>query len=126
MFGIGVVHGDDLIRRPQSGPEGRRVHEWIHHDHFAFGRTDIHANAEVMAGLAFPHQRVGLGIEEIRVRIQRAKHVRDRALEHRVVGIRLVGEITLHRFVHLGELLQAGIYIRLRLSEEGSRERAGQ
>ena len=125
-LGIGIVHGNDLVGRPQTGAEGRRVDERIHHDHFAFGRTDIHPDAEVMAGLSFAHERVSFGIEEIGMRVEGAKHVRDRALKHRVIGIRFVGEITLYRFVDLGELFQARVHIRFRLRGESQGERADQ
>ena len=73
-----------------------------------------------MAGLPLAHQLVGFGIEEIRMRIERAQHVGDRALKHRVVGIHVVGEVALHRFIDLGKLLQACVDVRLGLRGEAT------
>ncbi len=90
-----------------AGLVGGRAGEGIDHDHFIVARTDRHAHAVVLAALVFAHQRVGLGIEEIRVRIERVQHARNRSVIDGLVGVHRLGVVVLDQGVNVGELLQA-------------------
>ena len=124
VLGVGVVHSDDLVARPQSRAERGRPFERPHHNHFALGRAHPHPDAVIVAGLAFPQQRIRLWIEEIRMRIECAKHARNGASVNGAVRIHLVGEVRLHGFVNLGEFLDARVHIRFGLSRKIGMDRA--
>src|SRR5713226_3275864 len=77
------------------------------HDDLVVARADRHAHAVVFAALLFPQQGIGLRIKEVRVRIQRMQHSRDRAVINGLVGAHRLGVVFFHRFINLGELLVA-------------------
>src|SRR6202142_4670285 len=66
-----------------------------------------HTHAVIFSALIFAQQRVRLGIEEIRVRIQHMQHAGDGAVVNRLVRIHRLGIILLDYVIDLGELLQA-------------------
>ncbi len=52
------------------------------------------------------------------MRIQRVEHARNRAFEHDLIRLHLVGEVRLHRFVNLREFLDAGVDFGFGLSQK--------
>ena len=78
-----------------AGLVGGRPGEGINHDDFIVARADGHAHAVVLAALVFAHQRVGLGIEEIGVRIERVQHAGNRAVVDGLVRVHRLGVVVL-------------------------------
>ena len=113
VLGRFAVDGNDHVARMNAGLVGRRPGEGIDHDDFVVARADGHAHAVVLAALVFAHQRIRLGIEEIRVRIERVQHARDRPVVDSFVRIHRLGVIVFDERVHIGELLQAVLDVRV-------------
>ncbi len=102
-----AVDGDDQSPGMNAGAISGRARERSNDDHFVVARPDGHADAVVLAALVFAQQRVGLGIEEIGVRIEHVQHARDRAVVDGLVGIHRLGVVLLDEGVDVGELLEA-------------------
>src|SRR5215469_18410973 len=75
-------------------------------DNLIVARSDGHAHAVVLAALVLAQQRVGLGVEEIGVRIKHVQHARDRPVVDGFVGVHRFGIILLNDVVNLGKLLE--------------------
>ena len=104
--GLAVDGGDDV-----AGADARAISrssdERRDDDNLIIARADRHAYAVIFAALFFAQRRIGLGVEEIRVRIELVQHARDGAVIDRLVGIHRVGVVLLDGLIDLGELLQA-------------------
>src|SRR5262249_18445968 len=70
-----------------------------------------HPNAVVLAALVLAQQRILLGIEEVRVRIEHVQHARNGSVINGLVGVDRFGIILLDQVVHLRELMQAVAHI---------------
>ena len=77
------------------------------HDGAIAARAHHHSDAVVVAALIFAELGEFLGIEEIRVRIQRVQHSRNRAVVNGLVRFYLIREILLHRVVDFRERFKA-------------------
>ena len=95
---------------PDAGPKGRRILIRRYHVHLVVLLLDQHAHAVVAAMLVFAHLGVGLGIVEVRVRVQHAQHAGNRPVIDGQVGLVAVdrlGVVLLHQRIHVGEGFQA-------------------
>ncbi len=101
------------VARPNSRAIRRRSHKRRNHNHFVVARPDRHAHAVIFSALIFAQQGIGLGIEEIRVRIQHVQHARNGPVVDRLIGVHRFGIILLHHVIHSGELPQAVADIRI-------------
>ena len=104
----------------QAGFPSRGVDEGIADHHLAFWSENVHADSEVAALLLLAEEFIRLGIEEVRVRVQRAQHGGNGALVN-LVGIDLVGKVAFNNLVYLRKLLEAGAQILLGLRSLGGR-----
>jgi hypothetical protein len=77
------------------------------HDNFVIARSHRHADAVVFAALVLAHERVRLGIEEIRVWIERMQHAGNGPVVDSLIRIHWLGVIVFDDGVNVGELLQA-------------------
>ncbi len=102
-----AVYGDNHVTRAQPGLVSGRADERRHHDDLIVARTDRHPDAVIQPALIFAQQRIGFGIEEVRVRIEHAQHAGNRAVVDRFIGVHRLGVVLLHQVVDLRELAQA-------------------
>ena len=118
-----------------AGLVSGRSGEGIDDDDFVVARADGHAHAVVFAALVFAHERVGLGIKEIGVRVERMQHAGDGAVVDCLIRIHRLGVVILDEGIDVGELLQTvfnlGVAGHRRLlagtlSEQNPQEPAGE
>ena len=107
VLGGFAVYRDDHVPRMNAGFIGRRAGEGKDHDDFIVARSHRHPDAVVFAALVLAHQGIRLGIEEIRMRIERVQHPGNRTVVDGLVGIHRFGIIVLDEGIDIGELLQA-------------------
>ena len=113
IFGRFPVDRDDHVARMNAGLVGGRSGKRKNHDHFIIARTNGHTHAVIFAALVFAHQRVRLGIEEIRVRIERVQHARNRPVVDGLIRVHRFGVVVLNQRIDVGELLQAVLNVRV-------------
>src|SRR6266700_801878 len=109
-----AVDGNDYVSGAQTGFVGRSAGERSHNNDLVIAWRNLHAHAVILAALLFAHQRVRLGIKEIRVRIEDVKHARDGAVVYGFVSVDRFGVILLHQAIDLGELTQTVTDVRVR------------
>ena len=102
-----AIDGDNHVARMNASLIRGRAGEGVNHNDFVVARADGHADAVVLAALVLAHQRVGLGIKEVRVRVERVQHPGDRAVVNGLISIHRLGVILLDESVNIGELLKA-------------------
>src|SRR5579872_213477 len=107
VLGGFAVHCDNHIAGVNAGFVSGRPGERINHDHFVITRPYGHTDAVVLAALVFAHQRVRFWIEEIRVRIERVQHARNRPVVYGFVGVYRFSVVFLDQRIYVGELLEA-------------------
>ena len=125
-----AVHGDDHVAWADAGAVRRRAHEGRDHDDLIIARAHRHAHAVILAALLFAQQGIGLGIEEVGVRIEHAQHAGNGAVVDGLVRVHWLGVVLLHDVVNLGEGAQAVAHIGIAagsgradlLPEQGSQE----
>ena len=83
------------------------------HNHFVVARSHRHTHAVVLAALVLAHQRVRLGIEEIRMRIERVQHSGNGPVVDRFIRIDRLRVVVLDDGVDIRELLQTVFDIRV-------------
>ena len=102
-----AVHRNNDVSGMNSRTVGRCSNKWRDDNHLVVSRADRHSHAVVLPALIFPQQRIGLWIEEIRVRIEHVQHAGNRAVVNRFIGVYRLGIILLDDVIDLCELLQA-------------------
>ena len=102
-----AIHGDDDVPRMNAGAISGRADKWRNHDDFIVARAHRHAHAVILAALLLAEQGIRLGIEKVRMRIERVQHSRDRPVVDGLLRVHGLGIVGLDDLVHLSELLQA-------------------
>ena len=102
-----TVDGGNDVAWTNAGSISWRAHERSDDDDFIIARTHRHADPVVLAALFFAEERVGLGIEEIRMGIEGMQHARNRAVIDGFVSVDWLSVVLLDDVEHLGERLQA-------------------
>src|SRR5207302_610614 len=101
-----AIDGDDDVTRPNTCAVGRSADEGGDNDDFVITWTYLHAYAVVFAALLFAQGRVGLGIKEIRVRIEDMQHARDSAVIDGLIRIYRLGIVLLDQVIDGGKIAQ--------------------
>ena len=105
-----AVHRDDLVAGMNAGAERGRVLVGRDHEDLVVLLLDDHADAVIVAALVFAQAGVGLGIVEMRVRIEHLQHAGDGAVVDGVIGLVAgdgLGVVLLHQRIDVGKGLQA-------------------
>ena len=102
-----AIHRSDDVARMNAGTIRRCPSKRRDHDHFVIARADRHAHTVVFAALLFAQQGIGLRIKEVRMRIERMQHTRDRAVINGLVRAHRFGVVFFHHFINLCELFVA-------------------
>src|SRR5215469_17965232 len=102
-----AVDGRDDVPGANARAIGGSSGEGSNDDNLIVARSDGHAHAVVLAALVLAQQRVGLGIEEIRVWIEHVQHARNGPVVDSFVRVHWFGIVLLDDVVNLGELLKA-------------------
>ena len=102
-----AIDRDDHVAGMNARLVSWRTRKRKDHNNFVVARSHRHAHAVVLAALVLAHQRVGLGIEEIRVWIERMQHPRDSPVVDGLVRIDRLGIVILDNRIDVRELLQA-------------------
>ena len=102
-----AVNRDDHVAGMNACFIGGCAVKGENHDDLVVARPHRHAHAVVLAALVLAHQRVGLGIEEIRMRVERVQHSRDGPIVDSLVRVDRLGVVFLDDRVDVRELLQA-------------------
>ncbi len=113
-FGGFAVDRDDLVAGMNAGAERGRV--LVGRDHEDLGLAvvilllDDHADAVVVAALVFAQAGVGLGIVEVRVRVEHLQHAGNGPVVDGVIGLVAgdgLGVVLLYQGVDIGKGLEA-------------------
>ncbi len=107
IIGRLIVDFDDHVAGAQAGFIRGRTDKRRHHDGLAVAALHRHSDAVIVAALIFAQGFEILRIEEVRVRIERPQHLRNRALVDRFIGVDGIGEVFLDGRIDLRELLHA-------------------
>ena len=106
-----AIHRDDDVAGTNAGAVSRAADKGCDDDDFVIARTHFHAHTVIFATLLFSQRGVGLGIEEIGVRIEHPQHAGNGAVVDRLAGIHRLGVILLHQLVDLREIAQAVVEV---------------
>src|SRR5262249_9049882 len=81
-------------------------HKGSDNDYFVVSRSHLHADTVVLSTLVFAQQGIGLGVKEVRVRVENPQHSRNRAIVDSFVGLYRLGIVLFNGLVDLRELTQ--------------------
>ena len=121
-FGRLAVHCGDDVAGMDASPVRGRVLVGRNHVNFVVLLLDDHAHAVVAAVLLLAHPGKGLGIVEVRVRVQHPQHPWDGSVVDGQVGLFTVdrlGVVLLHLRIDAGERLEAIAQLALALRALG-------
>src|SRR5579864_4561346 len=107
VLGRFAIDGDDDVTGVNASLIGGSSREGVDNDDFIVAWADGHTHAVVLAALVFAHQGIRLGIEEVRVWVQRMQHAGDRPVVDRLVGVYGLGVILFDERINVSELLEA-------------------
>src|SRR5580700_5090239 len=97
------IDGDDNVPGANAGAIRRRAHKGRDDDHLVVTGPDCHAHAVILATLIFAQQRVGFGVEKVRVRIEHVEHAGNGAVVDGFVRVYRLGIVLLNEAVDVGE-----------------------